>query len=221
MVLETTSQTRHSQFDQRGLPPCAMFRKGGQSTSVNTGTRRKVHTTYQDGSEMVEEFDLRTDELLVRMRRSKTVLGKDNEWEYLVGDAPRQFNPDTATIMESTANPAFTRSQDTAEHWVWRVRNMPYPVETYVVHVDASDGKIVIKTSNKKFYKRFEIPELTNLELDTDPGSLQWNYQNNTLVVTYRKPKVALAAEAEEKADRKKVPRAMGEDENPADCKQQ
>ena len=47
-----------------------MFRKGGHSTSVNTGTRRKVHTTFDDGGEMVEEFDLRTDELLVRMRLS-------------------------------------------------------------------------------------------------------------------------------------------------------
>ena len=182
-----------------------MFRKGGHSTSVNTGTRRKVHTTFDDGGEMVEEFDLRTDELLVRMRRSKTVLGKDSEWEYLVGEPPRRFNADTATLVESTANPAFTRSQDTPDSFVWRVRNLPYPKETYSVAVDPADGKIVIRTSNKKFYKRFDVPELAVLGLETDADALSWDWRNNTLLIGYRKPKEAIAAEAEERADRAKV----------------
>jgi hypothetical protein len=45
--------------------------------------------------ELVEEYDLKTDELMVRKRRSKTVLGKDSEWEFLVGEAPRMFSADT------------------------------------------------------------------------------------------------------------------------------
>ena len=197
-----------------------MFRKGGHSTSVNTGTRRKVHTTFDDGGEMVEEFDLRTDELLVRMRRSKTVLGKDSEWEYLVGEPPRRFNADTATLVESTANPAFTRSQDTPEAFVWRVRNLPYPKETYSVAVDPADGKIVIRTSNKKFYKRFDVPELAVLGLETDADALSWDWRNNTLLIGYRKPKQAIAAEAEEKADRAKVRPALGGDDDgaPGEC---
>jgi hypothetical protein len=199
-----------------------MFRKGGHSTSVNTGTRRKVHTTFDDGSEMVEEFDLKTDELLVRMRRTKTVLRKDSEWEYLVGDPPRRFNADTTTLVESTANPAFTRSQDTPDAFVWRVRNLPYPKETYDVGVDQTDGKIVVKTKNKKFYKRFDVPELTVLGLVAESSALSWDWNYNTLIITYKKPKEVLVAEAEEKLDRKKVKPALGgEDGDPAECKQQ
>ena len=104
-----------------------MFRKGGESTSVNQGGRRKVHTTYPDGAEMIEEFDLKTDELLVRRRRGRTTLGKDTPWEYIVGEAPRTIAPHTGTLIESGANPSFTRSQDAPGSFVWRVRNLPYP----------------------------------------------------------------------------------------------
>ena len=54
-----------------------MFRKGGKSTSMNTGGRRRVATEFEDGGEMIEEYDLKTDELLLRKRRGRTVLGKD------------------------------------------------------------------------------------------------------------------------------------------------
>ena len=138
----------------------SMFRKGGESTSVNQGGRRKVHTTYPDGAEMIEEFDLKTDELLVRRRRGRTTLGKDTPWEYLVGEAPRTFAPDTGTLIESGANPSFTRSQDAPGSFVWRVRNLPYPKETYDVRCDHEAQQVVIRTSNKKYFKRFEVPEL-------------------------------------------------------------
>lgn len=197
-----------------------MFRKGGTSSSVNTGVCRKVHTTFGDGSEMVEEFDLKTDELLVRSRRSRTVLGKDQEWEYLVGEPPRRFNPEGSLLVENASvNPVWQRSRDTVDSWVWRVRNLPYPKETYDVRVDQSDGKIVIATANKKFYKRFEIPELVFLELPTDPSEMTWDWKNNTLLIQYRKPKLALVAEAEEKADRRRVRPAAG-DADP-ECKTQ
>jgi hypothetical protein len=96
---------------------------------------------------------------------------------------------------------------------------LPYPKETYDVRVDQSDGKIVIATANKKFYKRFEIPELVFLELPTDPSEMTWGWKNNTLLIQYRKPKLALVAEAEEKADRRRVRPAAG-DADP-ECKTQ
>lgn len=197
-----------------------MFRKGGSSTSINQGGRRKVHTTFEDGSELVEEFDLKTDELLVRKRRTKTALGGDNPWEYLVGEAPRMFNSDTGTLIESGANPAWTRSQDTPRAFVWRVRNLPYPKDTYAVTVDPADQKIVIRTSNKKFYKRFEVPELVVLGLSLDESSLSWDWKNNTLIVQYLKPGEALVAETEEKVERQRMRVAAPEDGD-VDCKQQ
>lgn len=179
-----------------------------------------MHTTFEDGSELVEEFDLKTDELLVRKRRTKTALGGDNPWEYLVGEAPRMFNSDTGTLIESGANPAWTRSQDTPRAFVWRVRNLPYPKDTYAVTVDPADQKIVIRTSNKKFYKRFEVPELVVLGLSLDESSLSWDWKNNTLIVQYLKPREALVAETEEKVERQRMRVAAPEDGD-VDCKQQ
>ena len=60
---------------------------------MNHGGRRRVVTEFDDGGEMIEEYDLKTDELLLRKRRGRTVLGKDEEWEYLTGEAPRTFSP--------------------------------------------------------------------------------------------------------------------------------
>ena len=40
-----------------------MLRQGGKSTSFVTGNRKTVHTTFNDGSELVEEYDVKTDEL--------------------------------------------------------------------------------------------------------------------------------------------------------------
>lgn len=47
-----------------------MFRQGGKSTSVVADGRRKVHTTFEDEGELVEEYDMRTDELLCAPKSS-------------------------------------------------------------------------------------------------------------------------------------------------------
>ena len=41
-----------------------MLRAGGKTTAVVADGRRKLHTTWEDGAEMVEEYDAKTDELL-------------------------------------------------------------------------------------------------------------------------------------------------------------
>jgi hypothetical protein len=71
-----------------------MFRKGGSSTTMTQGNRRKVHTTFEDGAEMVEEYDLKTDELVVRKRRSKTVLGKVNPKPETQNPKPENLQPE-------------------------------------------------------------------------------------------------------------------------------
>jgi hypothetical protein len=43
--------------------------------------------------------------------------------------------------------PIFLR-QDTSDSFQWRVRNMPYPLDTY--SVTAEDVNLVLRTSNKK-----------------------------------------------------------------------
>ena len=188
-----------------------MFRKGGKSTSVIRNGRRHVRTTFdgRDDSELIEEFDVKTDELVVRKRRSRSVLGKMQAWEYLVGDAPcAVLNSDTGpSMMESSngVNPLFSRSIDSAAAFVWRVRYLPYPLAVYAVTVDVKSESIVIKTSNKKYYKSFQVPEMRSLGLKLNPSDISWEHGYNTLVVQYKKPREVLAAEIEERLDRLKI----------------
>lgn len=40
----------------------------------------------------------------VRKRRGKSTVGKEGEWEYLVGEAPARWNPEAGLLRESGAN---------------------------------------------------------------------------------------------------------------------
>jgi len=178
---------------------------------VVSGGRKKVHTTFDDGSEMVEEYDEVTLELLVRKKRTRTALGKEATWEYMVGHAPEAFNPDTSSINESSLNPIFSR-KDSKLHFEWRVRNVPYPPGTFSVEIDDRDRKIVIRTSNKKYYKKFNIAELDHLNRPLEEDKLQWKHANNTLHIMYKKPKEVVDSEIEDRKALKAAPKnAMGD----------
>lgn len=73
--------------------------------ALSAGGRRKLHTTFGDGTELIEEYDLTTDELISRRRRRKTTLGKQSDWEWLYGDPPQMSSLE---MRESTRNPTFT-----------------------------------------------------------------------------------------------------------------
>ena len=68
--------------------------------------------------EMVEEYDLQTDELLVRKRRGKTVLGALQEWIFEVGEPPARVTIENDMMRASSSNgccggdaqPSLTRS---------------------------------------------------------------------------------------------------------------
>jgi hypothetical protein len=47
---------------------------------------------------------------------------------------------------------------------------------------------VVIKTTVKKYYKRFQIPDMLRGNIKLSKDSLSFKYNNNTLVVSYRKP---------------------------------
>ena len=46
----------------------------------------------------------------------------------------------------------------------------------------------MIRTSNKKYFKRFDIPDLKRLGIKLEESELAWKYANNTLIVGYDKP---------------------------------
>jgi hypothetical protein len=52
------------------------------------------------------------------------------------------------------------------------------------VDLDKSKDDILIKTVNKKYYKRFDIPDLKRLKILLDESNLKINFQNNTLIIS-------------------------------------
>merc|ERR1712216_807053 len=107
-----------------------------QRICVNVDGKKKVHSTWKDGAEMVEEYDAKTGALLSRQRRTRNVWGKESDWIVEVGQpAAEKFDAKTTLVLESQENPIFMR-KDLAECFQWRIRNLPYPKETYSVTID-------------------------------------------------------------------------------------
>jgi len=78
-------------------------------------------------------------------------------------------------MKASNANPVFMR-KDTEKRFEWRIRNLPYDKEVYSVEVDHSKQEIVLKTSNKKYYKRFDIPDLKRADIKLEESEVVWKY---------------------------------------------
>eukprot|EP00743_Colponemidia_sp_Colp-15_P004150 GILK01004479.1.p1 GENE.GILK01004479.1~~GILK01004479.1.p1 ORF type:complete len:212 (-),score=37.78 GILK01004479.1:205-801(-) len=189
-------------------------------TSIVSGGRRKVHSTWPDHTEMVEEYDVQTEELLVRKWKRPTALGGGGEWDFEIGEPPKTFNPDQDLLAPSNENPIFLR-KDIADKFQWRVRNLPYPLEVYDVSVDHEKQQIVIRTSNKKYFKRFDIPDLNRLQLRLDPTKLTFSHANNTLIISYQKPPLVLQEEVEKKKQLAKAKQEKPAKDGDVECAQQ
>merc|ERR1712113_186769 len=139
--------------------------------------------------EMVEEFDERTDVLMLRkVRKAQVLANKEPEWVFEVGQPPEPaFDPHSDLLRASSSNPIFMR-KDTPEHFQWRIRNLPYPTGVYSITVDHEKQEIVVRTSNKKYYKRIAVPDLQRLSLELTDELLTWKHQHNTLIISYPRP---------------------------------
>lgn len=125
--------------------------------------------------------------LLLRKTRQPTPLGGEGEWVYEVGQAPESgFDCHSDMLRPSSSNPLFLR-KDTPEHFQWRIRNLPYPAEVYSVTIDHEKQEIVVRTSNKKYYKRINVPDLGCVGAKLTADSLTWKHQHNTLIISYTK----------------------------------
>mmetsp|Transcript_26935 Transcript_26935/g.86581 ORF Transcript_26935/g.86581 Transcript_26935/m.86581 type:complete len:194 (-) Transcript_26935:537-1118(-) len=186
----------------------------GATTWAAAGGKLVGRTTFPDGTEMVEEFDQRTDERISKRWRTKTPLGAWRPWEYEFGSAPETGSG--GLLAASASNPVFV-PQDSRTAWVWRVRNIPYPKDVYELSVDNEKQQIVLRTSNRKYFKRFDVPELKRRGLKLDVARLRHDHKSNTLIVEYAKPREVLAEEARQLDERKTKAKADGD----VECKQQ
>ncbi|XP_052102341.1 protein DPCD-like isoform X2 [Mytilus californianus] len=167
---------------------------------------------------MAEEYDVRTDELLVRKWRKKlnsfATKQSSEQWEYEIGEQLAPRNLETAGLMESLSNPIFVR-KDSNTAFIGRVRNLPFPIETYNVTVDEDKKNIVIRTTNKKYYKKFDIPDMLRAQIPLNQDSISVAHANNTLIVSYKKPKAIIDMEKQIQTEIKKMKAAKDGD---VDC---
>jgi protein DPCD len=158
--------------------------------------RRRVSWTSPDGVETVEEFDVKTNEMLMKKTRKKTALGADGEWIIEIGTTSKSFDPYKDAICPNSSNPIYTRL-DTKEMFQWRIRNLPYDADVFSVTIEQEKNEIVVRTSNKKYFKRIQIPEMSKIGMKLVEKELSWKHQHNTLVISYKKPMEILKLEAE------------------------
>ena len=163
------------------------------ATAIVAGGRKKVHFVYPDKTELVEEYDINTFELLIRKWKKHKDYGKE-EWIFEIGEPTPTFNPEADLLAPSTATvrknllkikPMLVR-KDTETQFQWRIRNLTWPKAVYLVEVDLTKQEIVIKTTNKKYYKRIAIPDMQRSGIGIDAKNLSWMYQNNTLIVSVK-----------------------------------
>ncbi|KFO32303.1 protein DPCD [Fukomys damarensis] len=193
--------------------------RAAEKTALLQDGRRKVHYLFPDGKEMAEEYDEKTGDLLVRKWRVTSALGAPGQWQLEVGEpvSPGAGSPGMELIKESSASPIFMR-KDTKMTFQWRIRNLPYPKDVYGVCVAPKERCIVVRTTNKKYYKKFSVPDLDRHQLPLDESLLSFAHANCTLIISYQKPKEILMAESELQKELKKVQTAHSSD---GDCKTQ
>lgn len=61
---------------------------------------------------------------------------------------------------------------------------MPYPVNVYSVTADSDEGCLIVRTSNKKYFKKLTVPELERANLKPEQDRIKFSHQFNTLIIT-------------------------------------
>ena len=67
---------------------------------------------------------------------------------------------------------------------------------TYQLSIDEEKQQVVLRTSNKKYFKRFCVPSLRRTGIDLEPSRLSLEHANATLTIRYAKPPGVLELEA-------------------------
>ena len=169
--------------------------KNGTRTYLINGDFIKFHTVFKDGSEIVEEYGIYSEEIESRRVKKIGMTGKES-WTTEIGEEIKPRNNDEFLIKENDNNPLFIR-KDTQNEFQWRIRNLKGDADNFMVECDKDKQQIVIRTKNKKYYKRFNIPDLERLNIKLDESLMKVNFVNNTLIISYTKPKEVLEAEKE------------------------
>ncbi|CAL1673985.1 unnamed protein product [Lasius platythorax] len=156
--------------------------------------KRKVHFLLENGTEMVEEYNIDTNVVMRRIWKKKNSFGTDIGWTVEIGDPePTENNIEIDGIQESSNTPIVTQ-RITKTSLEWRIRNLPYPNNVYAVTAE-QDNTITIRTSNKKYFKKLRVLDLERIGLKPEQERISFRHQYNTLIITYKKPSELLDVE--------------------------
>jgi len=156
---------------------------------------------------MAEEYSMETNVLVRRAWRDKHSLRGDDNWVIEVGDpipqpdnfesvglrehanAVSQISLSKLSLPETKYKPNIyfqptVSKRVTKTGLEWRIRNLPYPPDVYSVTADEDNHVIVVKTSNKKYYKRITVPELERVGLPPKESNISFTHKYNTLIIT-------------------------------------
>jgi len=166
---------RTSQFlgDASSMNSESRPKKESWRLCAQPGSLKKIHTTEDDGWQIVEEYGDKTPP------RNSPAASPER--------TVNVFDTSSESIAPSNSEPSFSR-QDTADHFQWLVENLPHHASTYDITIDTTKQQIVIKTNNRKYYKRIDLPEVAENGLPLDVGLLTWTHSQSTLTVSYAKP---------------------------------
>jgi hypothetical protein len=174
------------------------------------GYKQVMYVDKKTGAEVVEICKPDTGEVVARRERRKTAYGADCSWEWTYGQ-PVRDRKDVEGLELSEKNPIFFR-QDTPTEWAWRIRQIPYPANVYQVSVDTDKNQIVVRTTNKKYFKRIDAPNGEILQ----QSEVNWNWGYETLVITHKKPPRVISQDRADNEWRRSLPaKEEGENECP------
>ncbi|XP_065211165.1 protein DPCD [Planococcus citri] len=171
--------------------------RNSEKTALLGSNLKKIHYKLPDGREMVEEYNLETGVLSKRAWKTNSTIYKTVKWQVEVGDPLSEKvdeNIDQIGIKESQNSP-FVVHRITKTKLEWRIRNLPYDLSVYQVSVDAKEKVIVVRTSNKKYFKKIPLLEYQRLDLIPKDDTLKFSHAHNTLIISLDKPAEYLAYE--------------------------
>ncbi|GAB0095625.1 Protein DPCD [Sergentomyia squamirostris] len=169
--------------------------RAAEKSSIISNNVRKIHYTFPDGREMVEEYSLETGIVQRRAWRKKQDLRGEPDWEIELGEVSKELRIGGEFLLRESNTEPILSKRITKTNIEWRIRNLPYPVETYTVTADTEKKSMLVRTSNKKYFKVISIPELQRCNTPPRQDNISFKHQHNTLIISYQKPKILLDME--------------------------
>jgi len=177
----------------------------------------RAQTKFSNGIENIEEWSSKsssnkqlrpeTMELLMRKWRGPDKMGRIGNWEYEVSQPihhaasnQEEIGSDIISINKNE-NPIWS-SEWTPSHLLWKATNSVWPFENYsVTVVDDAQQTLVVRSKNKKLFKKIQIPALARIheKLNDSAVDLEYNSKLKCLTILYKKSEAVLKQEEEEK----------------------